>query len=466
MRSFELHSMELTGSSSASVVVESPQRRSVSDLPDLTGRLIRDGLHEEYLQYRERYMAWRQGSSSGAVGELFALGAPRVQRTGSESFSEMWHPSAQKFDFFYTVSYWVAVIGLMGAMMITTADIAAVVAAEKVLQDRRQLLSMISAAGDVLFTLSCYLSYFELINFPEDGGRKLYLLPNWDCFWGRVSTESVVGIVAYLVGMLAWDISDFPTFFFFELHGDLSRLLLEKVPVAMGGFAFLLGGFCEVVHNRRRGRRDIVVWVSFINAVGGALLALGSVLGFTPANHSRKVCMALGMALYTVSCVMLLVMWRSNDFGLTLLRQLNASLGEGAQITISATAQGLRIQHTSPSLQARELAQNGSRKLSMRGVIFLVIYCWLFACGAMNCLAGLFMATGASEHLFTLTGGILWLVVVTLVLIVHSSVTSVPNQQPYWCAMQAMRCTLFLTMLWQTAFFGRWWHHLHHPWHD
>uniref|UniRef100_A0A7S4RTK3 Uncharacterized protein n=1 Tax=Alexandrium monilatum TaxID=311494 RepID=A0A7S4RTK3_9DINO len=450
---------------------------SVDDLPDLTGRLIKEGLHEEYLQYRARYLMWRQGGASGAVGELAELGTAR--RQSPEAYlHELWHPTPQKFDFFYTVSYWVAVVGVVGAMILTFVDSAPLV--HKPGKLHKTVLLRLDFVGDLFFTLSTYLSYFELINTPETGG-VCYIFPDWGPIRERVNLESVVGVVVYLLAMLLYDMACVTRLMPVELS-PLAAIVFVQLPTAIGGLGFFVGGFCEVIHNWDRSWRKLEWWISVLNALAGFLFLVGGGLGpFLPAavgSAFGSACFALGLVVYTTTSALLIVMWRSNDFGLTLLRQLNATLRAGAQhVSISPTVDGVFIRHdtgfprpsqTDAAGQARDRrgsGQAGSRigRLSTRGVAFLVLYCWLFAAGIMNTLAAWFLATGPSSVALTMISDVLWLLVAAIVLVIHSSLTSVPNQQPYRLAMLAMRGTLVLATVHQTLIFARWLENLRHP---
>eukprot|EP00913_Durusdinium_trenchii_P018138 g17042.t1 len=54
------------------------QGRIVAGLVDLTERLKKAGAYDKYLEWREGYMRWRMGESSGAKGEIAVLAAKSV----------------------------------------------------------------------------------------------------------------------------------------------------------------------------------------------------------------------------------------------------------------------------------------------------------------------------------------------------------------------------------------------------
>lgn len=53
-------------------------KTGVSSWPDLTERLKKAGAYDKYLEWREGYMRWRMGESSGAKGEIAVLAAKSV----------------------------------------------------------------------------------------------------------------------------------------------------------------------------------------------------------------------------------------------------------------------------------------------------------------------------------------------------------------------------------------------------
>mmetsp|Transcript_71484 Transcript_71484/g.221028 ORF Transcript_71484/g.221028 Transcript_71484/m.221028 type:complete len:503 (-) Transcript_71484:55-1563(-) len=451
---------------------------SVKDLPDLTGRLIKEGLHEEYLRYRARYLMWRQGGTSGAVGELADLGTARRQDLEVHQ-QELWHPTPQKFDFFYTVSYWVAIASEVGSMVLCFANFAPLLLESHKLNQR--LLKVISFVGDLFFSLTAYLTYFEVINVRESG-RLFYFFPAWGPVRERVSLESLVGVVVFLLAMVLWDIPATLDLMPSPVSEFMPNLL-HRVPTAIGGLGFFVGGVCEVVHNWSRPARDVVRWISLINAVSGAFFWVGGLACFFHGgDRFSDICQAAAISGYVASSALLIVMWRGNDFGLTLLRQLNSALRAGSPVSISLAAgeaggvfirQGTGLPRPARSAdggggggasreqQSQEVGRGG--RLSTRGVAFLILYCWLCACVLMNCFAGMFATGGRVPHLLDLVGGILWLFVVAIVLTIHSSLTSVPNQQPYRLAMLAMRATLMLVAVVQTLIFSRWIIDVQHP---
>lgn len=422
---------------------KSADRLSDQDLPDLTERLIVEGLHDEYLRYKAGYLAWRRGETQGSVGELQDI-VPKAHA-----------PSPQKFQFFFTTSYWVAVSFTMGALVLTFTSAA-------LLFDRGTwhvgALSWMAFFGNIIFTVSAYLSYFELINSTDAESFAFLFFTRQSLRERGVVSESLVGVLAFLLGMVVYDVAAVLDLFATPtpvLHSLVLALLL------LGSVGFFIGGACEVLHNYKKSR--CLAWsASVSNLIAGALLVLSSIADlFGRAVFFARVSGTLGLAIYVVTGVLLIKMWEGNDFGLTLMHHINDAIRSGGHVSLDLTsAESLAIHHvTSPGIHVKQtIKKRRSKSMSTRGVAFLVIYCWLFACCTMNCAASAVLHAG--KHLLDLVNSFLWLLVVSIVLLVHSAITRVPNQQPYHLAMICIRATLFFAALSQTIGMTQW---LHRP---
>lgn len=449
--------------------VSTPQDSGRTPLPDLKDKPIKDGLLDEYIDYRTRYLEWRQGGSLGAAGELSQIGSSSPSQQSGAAITrqrELWHPTPQKFDFFFTVSYWLTVCNISGAFILVFANLAAILDDGQVLNEK--LLAAISFMGDLCYTFSSYLAYLQCINVSHSDDGLVYLFPDWGPLRRKLSPESWIGVVAYLIAMIVWDFSAFIELLPIELEGA-QELWLIQVPCGLGASLFMIGGICEVLHNRHSGQLE---WkVSVLDCIGDLAFVVGSVCLFIPSVPVKtcRICFVAGMALFLVGGIMMLVMWRVNDFGLALLRQLNDVLRAGSfvNLNVSSVEGGFQIRHAGSQLDHRGHASTAKSRLSTRGVIFIVIYCWLASCSAMNGAASLFAETGSGRILTDVMNSILWLLIVLIVLIIHSAVTSIPNQQPYRFAMLLMRFTLLAGTLSETFSMAKWLPNVKYPlWHS
>jgi len=464
-------------------VPEAAQRTSrpvaLPDLPDLQHKLIAMGALEEYLQYRARYFAWRQGGSSGAAGEVGDLAngsrqAPLIHQ------HEKLVGTPKQYSFFFTVSYWVSICNTAGALMLTFTIVAPLFDTHHKLDP--YMMDWLTLLGDIVFTTGAYLNYFELINFHGSGRRSLVILQ-----WSKleeVHIESKLGCLAFLLGQLIWNVSAMADVMPFELEGA-AKVIFNQIPSLIGGIGFAVGGVCEVIHNYEKTPADLVWWASRADCLGCFMFLAGVLFGFLPASVKilSKLAFAVGISCFVASGVIFIMMWRCNDFGLTWLRELNEAMRVGHHVTMARTQSGrpvLRhgtvlqtsartVQEAPPAGQSEaadgdEEPSSGRRKkdrFSMRTTVFLVMYCWFLACSGMNVVISVFRTEDKISHFLDLINCVLWMFVVILVLVVHSAIGSMPNQQPWKCAILSSRFLLAVATLYQTLALAKWVHLVH-----
>mmetsp|Transcript_20308 Transcript_20308/g.45124 ORF Transcript_20308/g.45124 Transcript_20308/m.45124 type:complete len:478 (-) Transcript_20308:253-1686(-) len=416
-------------------------------LPDLSDRLQQYGIYGEYLEYRRNYLQWRQGRARGAQGEatVEALAARSASPADPNKY-EVWVPSESQYRFFFTISYWLAITFLQGSLLFTLA--AGVASIDTHSRVTRALTKWPNAIGGFLFVIGTYCGYVELINAGQDGTRRVWLWPRWRRLTRVVDWDSTIGSISYFVGAILFEVG--------PVHDVLpdwgQPAYVEVICHACtfgGGVLFLVGGVCEVTHNCVWGTatvRDPVYWVSVCNCVGGILFFFGGtacfwfrwVEGFA---EFEQVNYFVGSGLFAIGSVLLVVMWRANSFGMTLLRQVNLALQIGGRVRTGVTRGTPGVAVMTDGVEAdEEVAEQG--KFSIRGVTFLVIYCWLWCAVAVNCAVSFSLRQPWWRHFADAAMGGLWLAVVTVVLLVHSTVTSVPPAQPYRFVLFAFRFIL------------------------
>jgi len=368
---------------------------------------------------------------------------------------ELWHPTPQKFEFFFTVSYWVAISGVIATMLLTVKSVVLMFDLDPW---HESLVKLIDTIGDMAFTVMVYLQYVELINMPEEKERHVWAFPAWGPIIRRLNWESVVGTLTFVFSMLLFDVGAVAQNF--DLGTGVWAVLLLQVPAVVGGFGFALGGVCEVIHNRHKTPAKVAWWAAMLDCLGGFGYFMGGVACLSESPTAVllcKVCYLGGISMYLVACVLLFVMWRANDFGLLLLRQLNHAIMSGGEVTLAPVGGGVRInlQSLAPSGNAQQpggSSANRAHRFSVRGVVFLIIYCWLFTCCLMKCTAHiLLLQRDFYNNLRDFAESALWLLIVSIVLLIHSSITTIPNQQPYRLGMILMRITLSMGALVQTS---------------
>merc|ERR1719412_2319976 len=102
-----------------------------------------------------------------------------------------------------------------------------------------------------------------------------------------------------------------------------------------------------------------------LNALGGFLYFLSGFLGFfDSASTIASVMTAAGIVFFLATSIMLLFMWRANDFGLILMRQLNEAMRKGHQLRVDRY--GLRVSSTGETADE----DGTSSRFSVRAVTF------------------------------------------------------------------------------------------------
>merc|ERR1712187_254287 len=216
------------------------------------------------------------------------------------------------------------------------------------------------------------------------------------------------------------------------------------------------------------GMRTAVWWASVSNTVGGFNFLIAPLPAFlAPHWHGKHmwtdVNYCVGSALFAVSSTLMLVMWRADNFGLTLLKQLNVAVNHTRAAALeNASSQGLANDRTSrPRTSAHQhaFADQGadgeSQRFSIRGTVFIIAYCWFSVTAIVGVLCKqLWSAHAVKEHSYRhvadVITGVFIVCYVQLVLMVHSVVTHVPKMQPFRAVVLGSRAFLILGAIGQT----------------
>lgn len=458
-----------------------PSASFVRDLPDLTERLKAIGIFGEYNTYRQRYLAWRQGSAKGATAELTAetlMGARDPYKF------EFWYPTASIFKWRFTTAYWKAITFLIGSFCFTFNGALEYWGGPGGDALRNEPV----AIGGVMFTVGSYFGYLQLINIATDQeDQVVYLCPDWKEVAKRITTpSSFVGTMAYFVGASIFNCGIVTAFF--PDRSPLVTFLFMAIPNLIGGSLFVVGGVCELIHNRLfcggAGIDEPAWWCSMANFLGGVHFFLGAVPGMLApvwdmggekvADDFASLNYFLGSAFFIFGSALMVLMWESNDFGLTLLRQLNYALKANAGVNIvrprTGGHVGLEIQmpvgrdtgaalgERTPLLGPQDATEEASSWYSMRGAEFIVIYSWCAFVAMINCIIDHDWYVHATvqhvlRHALDLAMQVFVVLVVWLVLCIHSAVADVPAEQPYQFVFVCSRIVLLGGTTVQTIFF-------------
>lgn len=455
-----------------------------SGLPDLKHKLLEFGVYGDYERYRQKYCAWKDGAQSISIADL-----PSVTRMEDANIIsdpadfqdpykfQYWFPTPQKFHFFFTTSFWIAIWNLQAAFLMTFTAARRYVPID--LSFDETCLSWIDLMSTLLWTCSSYFTYLELINLPDAGKVNFVLPDSWQDVRDRVGLESFIGSIVPVVAMVIWSLGGI---------AELVPATANSKPVQMtdviGGFGFAIVGICEIYHNRRSSLRQPFMWAAIVDFLGGWCLVAAAVQVFVASDNqvSQANSLIAGIC-FIVLAGLELVMWRGNDYGLLLLSQLNNAIKAGHDVAISpGTGRNVGLAFPPPSFQgavggdARQMlgsplgsprrlpqrqqpppsptASNSAPVLSfsIRGCIFMIVYCWLSSCLVINVIRDIHTYTHTVRRLATVGMQVLWILIMGIVFLVHSTITSVPNVQPYRAAMFGVRVILFAAACFQTMF--------------
>lgn len=314
-----------------------------------------------------------------------------------------------------------------------------------------------------------------MINVATDDEEFVaYLVPDCYKLWGRAGPSSIIGSLGYFMGACFFNIG---TFTALGSPEPGSRFWFLDMANTVGSVGFFIGGICEIVHNRiftgGATSAEPVWWASMANFFGGITFLMAALPGVLLPSWNLHVWVhgnyLVGSALFISSSCLMIVMWRANDFGLTLLKQLNFAVRAGGHISLGecvspagTTYVGVRTRlnpEQQPLQQSREEAGDSETRghFSPRGVFFICLYCY-FACVALvNCICKHLWYLNDShfhenhlQHVIDLGMQIFVALIVALVLVIHSVVTEVPDEQPFFCALTSTRVLLFCGAVVQT----------------
>jgi len=423
------------------------------DLPDMIERLKYMGIYGEYLVYKSSYQKWRKGEHKGAHGELKDL----ESRAYPEA--KMHRPittTAFIFSWRFTIAYWSSVCFIVGSFIFTLSSVICclhngqgyVFVSTNLNVSDNSFTAVPVFVGSLFFTAGCYFTYLQLINIGNTEVQSLFFLwPDWSKVSAISSKLSVVGTFAYFIGALLYNVCTLSDVFP-KVSIDYGYYLVN-LPSVFGSTGFLIGGVCEFVHARSfLGKSDDhrVWWSSFLSLIGCVSFfaaSLPSVLAPSWSGATEIIYVntgyAVGSVMFALASVLMLKMWRANDFGLAMIPQLNR-LGDGEASPVNNLVRR-KAQEEGEEDQATE-----DGRLSIRSCFFIIAYCWFMCVATFDCMIEdvetqrkgmLLRTTGTGIHVFVV-------LVVFVVLLLHSAVTSIPDHEPFKSASYLCRFILLL----------------------
>ncbi|CAJ1337965.1 unnamed protein product, partial [Effrenium voratum] len=456
-----------------------PSRRPVDDLHDFTAEFIERGYHAEYCNWRDSYLKWRQGDAKGAKGE-------NVEEThikNRKSTFEYWYPTVSSYTFRRTCAYWIGVLFVEGCIFFAWQTMFLAYWPDPPPRIEFWISKMPVLFGTTIFGTGIYMGYLELINMDTDTNltRPNFLWCDWralyrllqqkeegesesdyddaddassmsELYWYQ-PVSSIAGWVIYLTGAVIYQVAN--TAEMFELDKETHAIICEW-PLVFGGFCFFLGGIAELVHNRVWANPPVsyVWWAAVMNFVGG----IGFWLCACPVMMEDWVTPIgfTGTILYLIAAILGLCMWRGEQFGLSLISNLNrVHRHSGTQIAVrtdhnTGVQQVVPITPSAPSQQNIKLDNVDNvlqAKLSWRGLSFVVV-CTLWGASSLLSVCTVpaapweYESTSATRRRHLASQEMTSLVHAIgahCIILLNSVSVHVPSEEPYRALTLAMR---------------------------
>jgi len=385
-------------------------RQHVQQLPDLTGRIKQLGLSEEYLAFKDRYLAWRQGKHSGARGEITVERLTRPEHVAANRGFGFWYPTVREWVWKRTMSYWIAVTFFEGSIFFTVSSF--MYNEQEVLREIFYPMTLYGyCAGKVLFFICTYLMCLETVNFnvthhsaqdKDDScssseaehptsshhwpsgspskkelaaGHEDYETFYWWPYRYQTASRRLIGAgatplpyitsIVYFTGVLLFTVG-----LVAELLPGLPveiEVPVLNVSFMFGALMFTVGGFTECIQNRTFTSLECSKgwWCALGNLIGGSFFFMGACESWFDAYDSQ-VLFGIGSVVYMLTSSLQIVMWKDEQFGLTFLAVLNNMAKPGGLIEnpVQGPADDDRHAH-----------------FSMWGALFVHICCF---CGAAS----------------------------------------------------------------------------------
>lgn len=450
---------------------KSARELGTEGLPDLMDRIRECGFAEEYLAFRDRFLAWRQGEAVGAKGEVTA-DRIKIQKDVAANRGFCDYPSAQTWMWRRTISYWIAVLFFEGALFFMISSFAGDYKAN--LGDFFNALTLFGyCGGKVCFFTCCYFMCLEVVNLSIGGcedeetpQKKEPPRSPMSPILGRGATvEQVVEpapvpvVEPFVFNPYAWRLAlkkldevgagPYPYYtsaiyltgvlcFTVGLAAELLpcpkdwETFLLNWSFLWGSLLFFLGGIFECIQNEVFTSLNLTFgwWGALLNTFGGLGFLIGAVFDFVAPDLANRA-FGYGSASYVLASSIQIIMWKDEQFGLTFFVLMN------------------RLGHYHGPISEDNVEQHS--RFSLAGAVMVHVYCW---CGAMstynfNIEMARFVHEESTYHnLQAALNEFLPCLFVHMMLALASAVTRTPKAAPFkqlYTCCRILGCILALT---------------------
>lgn len=317
---------------------------------DAFGRKVSSSDADKELQqraYRQQYRWWRLGHHKGCVTNSAPWGEQRAAVIVQQLSPWDRPPSEEALSFRHTMSYYVCMTFMVGAMLFVVGCGADLLNNEHGLHlnyiQARDTVDWPFLVGSSLFLLGSYAGLLEVLNVgKEDEGVKMIYWRScpdqnmpFQAFWANWAF--LVGATFFQVNVMAALYDKLPGQE--EGYHWASREYLWG-PATIGSIFFVIGSAFEV--NINGGllacRWTDLAWCSAMQDLLGSLLFLtaagiGLYYGSGESVWGTKVPYLAGSALFLTASMCNLWLWKTEQYGLSFARPLNKFVGWGQDTT-------------------------------------------------------------------------------------------------------------------------------------
>jgi len=198
--------------------------------------------------------------------------------------------------------------------------------------------------GGTYYTVGAYLGWFHVLNQHVPVDRVF-----WAARDSSVSVAAYWGALSYFVGALAFQIATVVAVAV-PNSSHLVTVFLEWLPQAFGGLCFAVAAAIELHHNQHATWRERVFWVCVLYLFGSVLFSVAACTGLAmSALHVQSEELTLwaidsaywvGSVSFLAGAWVQLIMWKSEQFGLGFLSEMNRAFASST-VTVWDTGQQL-----------------------------------------------------------------------------------------------------------------------------
>jgi len=234
-----------------------------------------------------------------------------------------------EWEFRHTLTYWIAITTLIGSILFTLGSFMWLFDDSFTTNTSLALVTYPFLAGGVLFSISSYIAYYEVINDQKPDDKQIWFTCDRDIMF----KAGPLGSLSFNIGTTVFGIAVFAGPFAATGSDKQHEEMLNYGPSFLGCIFFCIGSFIECKHNKvwevATGIRTLVWWVCMNNAVGSFFFTFAAAFGIfydkltnTETNNLIIWPYTIGSFQFAIAACLQLFMWKRNLFGAGWMREL------------------------------------------------------------------------------------------------------------------------------------------------